>query len=78
VLLSPVRWNLLIVTTVKYRLICMRVYNDGEVAFCFDGLVGSEKQRLPTIVAVGLFGAALLYGDGAITPQFRAVGRWRD
>jgi KUP system potassium uptake protein len=31
-------------------------------------LLGIEKHQRPAIIAVGLFGAALIYGDGAITP----------
>jgi KUP system potassium uptake protein len=33
-------------------------------------LLGVKRQRRPMIVAVGLFGAALIYSDGAITPTF--------
>src|SRR6202048_5247361 len=36
-------------------------------------LLGVKKQRRPTIVAVGLFGAALIYGDGAITPAISVL-----
>src|SRR5260370_15754262 len=47
----------------------MRVGNDGEGGIlALMALLGVKKQRRPTIVAVGLFGAALIYGDGAITP----------
>src|ERR1019366_410412 len=36
-------------------------------------LLGVKKQQRPTIVAVGLFGAALIYGDGAITPAISVL-----
>ena len=36
-------------------------------------LLGVKKQHRPTIVAVGLFGAALIYGDGAITPAISVL-----
>jgi KUP system potassium uptake protein len=36
-------------------------------------LLGVKKQHRPSIVAVGLFGAALIYGDGAITPAISVL-----
>jgi KUP system potassium uptake protein len=36
-------------------------------------LLGVKKQHRPTIIAVGLFGAALIYGDGAITPAISVL-----
>ena len=36
-------------------------------------LLGVKKQNRPIIVAVGLFGAALIYGDGAITPAISVL-----
>jgi KUP system potassium uptake protein len=36
-------------------------------------LLGVKRERRPTIVAVGLFGAALIYGDGAITPAISVL-----
>jgi len=36
-------------------------------------LLGVKKQQRPTIVAFGLFGAALIYGDGAITPAISVL-----
>src|SRR5882762_4257480 len=68
--LSLVLWTLLIITTVKYVLFAMRVDNDGEGGIlALMALLGVKKQQRPTIVAVGLFGAALIYGDGAITDR---------
>src|SRR3982075_2720703 len=72
--LSLVLWTLLIVTTVKYVSFAMRVDNDGEGGIlALMALLGVKKQRRPTIVAVGLFGAALIYGDGAITPAISVL-----
>ena len=74
--LSLVLWTLFIITSVKYVLFAMRVDNDGEGGIlALMALLGVKKQRRPTIVAVGLFGAALIYGDGAITPAISAVVR---
>jgi KUP system potassium uptake protein len=72
--LSLVLWTLFIVTTVKYVSFAMRVDNDGEGGIlALMALLGVKKHRRPTIVAVGLFGAALIYGDGAITPAISVL-----
>jgi len=72
--LSLVLWTLFIITTVKYVLFAMRVDNDGEGGIlALMALLGVKKQHRPTIVAVGLFGAALIYGDGAITPAISVL-----
>src|SRR3569833_435441 len=72
--LSLVLWTLVIVTTVKYVLFAMRVDNDGEGGIqALMALLGVKKQRRPTSVAFGLFGAALIYGDGAITPSISVL-----
>ncbi len=72
--LSLVLWTLFTVTTVKYVSFAMRVDNDGEGGIlALMALLGVKKQRRPTIVAFGLFGAALIYGDGAITPAISVL-----
>ena len=72
--LSLVLWTLFIVTTIKYVSFAMRVDNDGEGGIlALMALLGVKKQNRPTIVAVGLFGAALIYGDGAITPAISVL-----
>jgi KUP system potassium uptake protein len=72
--LSLVLWTLFIITTVKYVLFAMRVDNDGEGGIlALMALLGVKKQHRPTIVAFGLFGAALIYGDGAITPAISVL-----
>ena len=72
--LSLVLWTLFIITTVKYVSFAMRVDNDGEGGIlALMALLGVKRQQRPTIVAVGLFGAALIYGDGAITPAISVL-----
>ena len=60
-----------------HRQIClfaMRIDNDGEGGIlALMALLGVKKQQRPAIVAVGLFGAALIYGDGAITPAISVL-----
>jgi KUP system potassium uptake protein len=72
--LSLVLWTLFIITTVKYVSFAMKVDNDGEGGIlALMALLGVKKHHRPTIVAVGLFGAALIYGDGAITPAISVL-----
>jgi KUP system potassium uptake protein len=73
-LLSLVLWTLFIITTVKYVLVAMRIDNDGEGGIlALMSLLAIKKQRRPAIVAIGLFGAALIYGDGVITPSISVL-----
>src|ERR1700733_12993941 len=72
--LSLVIWTLIIVTSIKYVTIAMRVDNDGEGGIlALMSLLGVKRQHRPAIVAVGLAGAALIYGDGAITPAISVL-----
>lgn len=71
---SLILWTLIIITTVKYVNVAMRVDNDGEGGIlALMSLLGVKKQNRPLIVAAGLFGAALIYGDGAITPAISVL-----
>ena len=73
-LLSLLIWTLIIVTCLKYVLCVMRVDNDGEGGIlALMSLLGVKQAKRPLIVAVGLFGAALIYGDGAITPAISVL-----
>ncbi len=72
--LSLILWTLFVVTTIKYVNFAMRIDNDGEGGIvALMSLLGMKKGHRPTIVAVGLFGAALIYGDGAITPAISVL-----
>ena len=67
-------WTLIIVTTLKYILVAMRIDNDGEGGIlALMSLIGMKREARPLIVAAGLFGAALIYGDGAITPAISVL-----
>ena len=73
-LLSLVLWTLFIITTLKYVSVAMRVDNDGEGGIlALMSLLGVKKQQRPLIIAFGLFGAALIYGDGAVTPAISVL-----
>ena len=72
-ILSLVLWTLMIITTIKYVAFAMSLDNDGEGGIlALMSLVGLKTYR-PGIVAIGLFGAALIYGDGAVTPAISVL-----
>jgi KUP system potassium uptake protein len=72
--LSLIIWTLIIITSVKYVGFAMRIDNDGEGGIlALMSLLGVKQRHRPVIVAVGLFGAALIYGDGAITPAISVL-----
>jgi KUP system potassium uptake protein len=72
--LSLIIWTLIIITSIKYVMVAMRVDNDGEGGIlALMSLLGVKRRTRPMIVAVGLFGAALIYGDGAITPAISVL-----
>jgi KUP system potassium uptake protein len=72
--LSLILWTLFLITTVKYVNVAMRVDNDGEGGIiALMTLLGLEAHQRRIIIAVGLFGAALIYGDGAITPAISVL-----
>ena len=71
---SLIIWTLIIITTVKYVNFAMRIDNDGEGGIlALMTLLGVKRHQRPLIIAVGLFGAALIYGDGAITPAISVL-----
>jgi KUP system potassium uptake protein len=72
-ILSLIFWALVIIISVKYAAIVMRADNDGDGGIiALVALLGlgfrASKGRRAFLIALGLFGAALLYGDGIITP----------
>jgi KUP system potassium uptake protein len=72
--LSLILWTLFLITSVKYVNFAMRINNDGEGGIiAIMTLLGAKKRHRPAIIAVGLFGAALIYGDGAITPAISVL-----
>ena len=72
--LSLVFWALLIVISAKYVLYIMRAENDGEGGIlALASLLRPWQGRRPVVAFLGLFGAALLYGDGIITPAISVL-----
>ncbi|HVG10305.1 MAG TPA: potassium transporter Kup [Thermoanaerobaculia bacterium] len=77
-LLSLVFWALIIVISVKYLLFVMRADNRGEGGILALMSLVPPKLRDArggrwVLLALGLFGAALLYGDGMITPAISVL-----
>ncbi len=73
-LLSLVIWALVLTVSVKYCVFVMRADNRGEGGIlALMSLVTTPTKGLTPLVAMGLFGAALLYGDGMITPAISVL-----
>ena len=72
--LSLIVWTLIVITTVKYVSVAMRADNHGEGGImALMALLSGRKKKRTVIIASGLFGAALIYGDGAITPAISVL-----
>jgi KUP system potassium uptake protein len=76
--LSLMLWSLFVVVAVKYVTFIMRADNEGEGGIlALLALVPREKQTQTgaggPLVLLVLFGAALLYGDGVITPAISVL-----
>ena len=76
--LSLVFWSLILVVSVKYLVFVLRADNRGEGGI----LALMALRRAPSAaqapaprssLLLGLFGAALLYGDGMITPAISVL-----
>src|ERR1041384_6614052 len=74
-ILSLVFWSLTIVISIKYLAFVMRADTRGEGGIlALMSLVRPRKsKRRGVLLALGLFGAALLYGDGMITPAISVL-----
>src|SRR5215831_4952243 len=73
-MLSLIVWTLVITTSIKYVAIVMRADNDGEGGIlALMSLLGIKRGERPALIAIGILGAALLYGDGAITPAISVL-----
>jgi KUP system potassium uptake protein len=77
--LSLIVWSLIVVISIKYLVYVLRADNRGEGGIL--ALMSLVRPKLDeargisrVLVAMGLFGAALLYGDGMITPAITVLG----
>lgn len=78
-ILSLMFWSLILVVTIKYLVFVMRADNHGEggilalTALAADDIDKQRRRRRRTLLLIGLFGTALLYGDGVITPAISVL-----
>ena len=75
---SLILWALVLIISVKYALLILRADNRGEGGIvAILALLGARHAQPGTwraqLLVVGLIGAALLYGDGAITPAISVL-----
>ena len=76
--LSLIFWSLILVISVKYCVFVLRADNRGEGGILsLMSLLRSEsiprRAGIGVLIALGLFGASLLYGDGVITPAISVL-----
>jgi KUP system potassium uptake protein len=77
-ILSLIIWALILVIALKYQTFVLRADNQGEggvlalMALVIKGEKPGSRRRL-VLVSLGLFGAALLYGDSLITPAISVL-----
>src|SRR5215213_7952820 len=73
--ISLVFWAVTIIVSIKYVVFIMRADNEGEGGIM--ALIGSVSLRRRSaqvvLVALGIFGASLFYGDGMITPAISVL-----
>jgi KUP system potassium uptake protein len=79
--LSLILWSLILIVSVKYIVFIMRADNSGEGGILALLALILQYSRRKTddkfrrsIIILGLIGAALLYGDGVITPAISVLG----
>jgi KUP system potassium uptake protein len=78
-ILSIIFWALIIIVTLKYVTLIMRADNRGEggilalTALISHGLPHHTRRRW-WLIGFGIFGAAMFYGDGMITPAISVLG----
>jgi KUP system potassium uptake protein len=77
-ILSLIFWALIVVISIKYLLLVMRADNRGEGGIVALVSLLNPRQAKPgtlsyALVGMGLFGGALLYGDGTITPAISVL-----
>jgi KUP system potassium uptake protein len=77
-IVSLIFWSLVVVISIKYALLIMRADNHGEggilaLLALISPRRARQSRRRAVMVIIGLIGAALLYGDGAITPAISVL-----
>ena len=76
--LSLILWSLIIVISIKYLIFVVQADNEGEggilsLAALATPIKPSGRTEKVILIALGIFGAALLYGDGVLTPAISVL-----
>src|SRR5476651_1229244 len=77
-IVSLIFWALMVMVSLKYVVFVLRADNEGEggimalLSLVEKGRV-ANGTKLPVLVLLGVIGAALLYGDGVITPAISVL-----
>ncbi|MEP7067786.1 MAG: potassium transporter Kup [Usitatibacter sp.] len=77
-ILSLIVWSMMWVITIKYLFVMMRADNNGEggilalLALALRETKGRPRLKW-TIIGIGMFGAAMFYGDSMITPAITVL-----
>jgi KUP system potassium uptake protein len=77
-IVSLIVWGLMIIVSLKYVTLILRANNHGEggamalMALALSSVTQKSRWYFP-LMLIGLFGAALFYGDGVITPAISVL-----
>ena len=77
-IVSLIFWSLIVVISIKYAILIMRADNHGEggilaLLALISPRRAKQSRRRAIMIVIGLIGACLLYGDGAITPAISVL-----
>jgi len=77
--LSLIFWTMTIIVSIKYVLLILRADNNGEggliaMLALATNAVNHKPELRRSLMLVGLFGTAIFYGDGVITPAMTVLG----
>jgi KUP system potassium uptake protein len=75
---SVIFWSLMVVVTLKYVVLILRADNRGEggimaLTALASHAAGTTARRRTVLLLLGVFGAALFYGDSVITPAISVL-----
>ena len=77
-IVSVILWSLILIVALKYAILILRADNHGEggivaLLALLDARRAARGSWRASLLIVGLIGAALLYGDGVITPAISVL-----
>jgi KUP system potassium uptake protein len=76
--LSLIFWSLILIISLKYNVLILKAHNKGEggilaLTTLISNVFRHNSRRLKVLTLLGIFGTALLYGDGVITPAISVL-----